>query len=135
MRSLFLALSLVLAACSGSSGGSVSSTSSASPSADLGGRWSGQATALGQTVPVTADLVQTGSDISGTMRSPGGCVGGGKVSGSLVSDTMTGTVRSGDVVVFLNLTVSSDDQLDGTFDLPPSGVCPAQQGSLSLTRK
>jgi hypothetical protein len=135
MRSLFLAFALGVAACSGSSGGSVSSTSSASPSADLGGRWVGQASALGQTVPVSADLVQTGSDISGTMRSPGGCVGGGKVSASIAGDVMTGTVTSGDVVVFLNMTVSSDDQLDGTFDLPPSGVCPAQQGSLSLTRK
>ena len=69
------------------------------------------------------------------MRSPGGCIGGGKVSGSIAGDALTGTVTSGDVVASLSLTVSDDDQLDGTFELPPSGVCPAQQGSLSLTRK
>jgi hypothetical protein len=135
MRVFFFAASLLLFACSGSSGGSITSTSSASPTADLSGRWSGQASALGDTIPVTADLVQSGSTVSGSMRSPGGCITGGKVSGSLAGDTMSATVTSGDVVVVLNLTLSDDDQLDGTFDLPPSGVCAAQQGSLSLTRK
>lgn len=134
MRSFFLALALF--ACSGSSGTTVTSTSnSASPSADLSGDWSGVATSLGQTVSVHAELVQNGTAISGTFRSPGGCIGGGKMSGSIAGDSLTGTVTSGDVVANLNLTVSDDDQLDGTFDLPPSGVCPAQQGSLSLTRK
>jgi hypothetical protein len=134
MRSLFLALFLF--ACSGSSGTTVSSTSnSASPAADLTGDWSGVATALGQTISVHADIVQDGAAISGTFRSPGGCIGGGKMNGSVSGDALTGTVTSGDVVATLNLTVSDDDQLDGTFDLPPSGVCPAQQGSLSLTRK
>ena len=135
MRSPLLAFSFALLACSGSSGGSVTSTSnSASPAADLSGDWSGVATSLGQTVSVHADLVQSGTAISGTMRSPGGCIGGGKVSGSIAGDALTGTVTSGDVVASLSLTVSDDDQLDGTFELPPSGVCPAQQGSLSLTR-
>lgn len=133
MRSFFLAF--VLFACSGSSGTTVSSTSSASPSADLTGEWSGVATALGQTISVHADIAQNGTAISGTFRSPGGCIGGGKMSGSIAGDSLTGTVTSGDVVANLNLTVSDDDQLDGTFDLPPSGVCPAQQGSVSLTRK
>jgi hypothetical protein len=135
MRNLFLAFALLTVACSGSSGSSVTSTSSASPAADLTGEWSGFATALGQTVSVQANLTQNGGAISGTMRSPGGCIGGGKVTGSVAGDSLTGTVTSGDVVATLNLTLSDDDQLDGTFDLPPSGVCPVQQGSLSLTRK
>ena len=136
MRSLLLLLlPVLLLACSGSSGSSVTSTSSATPAADLSGEWTGAATALGQTISVQANLEQTGTAITGTMRSPGGCIGGGKVNGSIAGDSLSGTVTSGDVVATLNLTVSDDDQLDGTFDLPQSGVCPAQQGSLSLTRK
>jgi hypothetical protein len=136
MRSFFFALAplLVVVACSGSNGDSVTTTSSASPAADLSGEWSGSATALGQTIPVRAEIIQNGGQISGTMRSPGGCIGGGKLDGSVAGDSLRGTVTSGDVIVSLSLTVSGDDQLDGTFDLPPSGVCPAQQGSLSLTR-
>lgn len=131
----FSLLALATLACSGSSGGSVTSTSSASPAADLSGEWSGAASALGQTIPVHAELTQSGGAISGTMRSPGGCIAGGKVSGSVAGDSLSGSVTSGNVVATLSLTISDDDQLDGTFDLPPSGVCPAQQGSLSLTRK
>jgi hypothetical protein len=135
MRGLSLALFFFLTACSGSSGSSVTSTSSATPAADLSGAWTGTATALGQTISVHAHLEQDGTDVSGTMQSPYGCIGGGKIRASIAGDSVTGTVTSGDVVATLNLTVSSDDQLDGTFDLPPSGVCPAQQGSLSLARK
>jgi hypothetical protein len=138
MRSFFVAyVSLLLAcsACSGNSGGSIASTSSTSPAADVTGEWAGRATALGDTISVSADLVQTGSSISGSMRSPGGCIGGGKVSGSISGDSVSATVTAGDVVATFDLTLSNDDQLDGTFDLPPSGVCAAQRGSLSLTRK
>ena len=135
MRSFLLALAVFASACSGTSGTTVSSTASASPSADLTGAWSGVATSLGQTISVRAELAQDGAAISGTFRSPGGCIGGGKIDGSISGDSLTGTVTSGDVVASLNLTVSDGDQLDWTFDLPPSGVCPAQQGSLSLTRK
>jgi hypothetical protein len=139
MRSFFFALApllvVVVVACSGSNGDSVTTQSSASPAADLSGEWSGSATALGQTVSVRAEIIQNGRAISGTMRSPGGCIGGGKLDGSVAGDTLRGTVTSGDVIVIMSLTVSGDDQLDGTFDLPPSGVCPAQQGSLSLIRE
>lgn len=126
---------LLAAACSGSSGGSVTSTSSSTPSADLTGHWVGHATALGQTISVISDLEQNGSSLGGTMRSPGGCIGGGKVSGTVSGDEATATVTAGSVVATMTLTISSDDQLDGTFAIPESGACPAQEGSVSLTRK
>lgn len=124
-----------VAGCSGSSDGAVTTTSSASPAADLTGAWIGRATSSGVTINVSADLVQTGSSLSGSVRAPGACIGGGKIEGSIAGDSLSATVTSGDVIVMLNMTVSSSEQLDGTFDVPPSGVCPAQRGSISLTRK
>lgn len=124
----------LLAACSGTSGSSVS-TSQTSPALDLTGHWSGRTTtSTGFTGTFTADLVQDGTSVRGSMRAPGGCIGGGKVDGTMAGDRVDALVTAGDVTVSLSLTVSADDQLDGTFDLPASGACAAQRGSVSMTR-
>lgn len=144
MRSFFCSFRFFLAAfvsisgaaCSGSAGSGVSNSSSSSdPASDVTGHWSGRSTSsTGFSAGFTSDLVQTGSALSGSFRSSGACIGGGKIEGTVVGDRIDATVTAGDVRATLTLTVSSDDQLDGTYDLPAAGACPSDQGSVSMTR-
>lgn len=135
MRIAPLFLFSLLFACSGSAGPAVTSSSESRPSVDLTGHWSGRtSTTTGFTGTFTADLVQDGGSLHGSVRSPGGCIGGGKVEGTVSGDRVEATVVAGDVIVALSLTVSNDDQLDGTFDLPASGACGQQRGSIAMTR-
>lgn len=136
MRRFFFAFaaSLALAACSGSTGSSVTSSSTL-PDVDLTGRWTGSSTtSTGFTGTFVSDLVQQGAVLTGTVRSPDSCIGGGKVAGTVAGDRVDATVTAGDVRVTLVLTVSSEDQLDGTFELPASGACAGQSGSVSMSR-
>jgi len=83
----------------------------------------------------TADLEQNGTSVSGSVRVAGGCVGGGKITGTLAGDRLDASFEAGDVTATLTLTESSANQLDGTFTMPAAGACDAQQGSVSLVRR
>jgi hypothetical protein len=125
-----------LVACGGSSSSGVGSgTSSTEPTTDLTGKWSGRVVSqTGFAATFTSDLVQTGSSVSGSTKSSGGCIGGGKLAGTISGDNVSVSVTAGDVRVDLKLTVSSPDQVDGTYDIAPAGGCPADRGSVSMSR-
>lgn len=133
MRSIFLAFFLF--ACSGGSSTSTS-TSSTEVDVDMTGHWNGSLTSsVGLGASFTADLTQSGASVTGSVRMTGGCVGGGKITGTVSGDRFDGGFVAGDVTATLTLTESSPNQLDGTFSMPAAGACEAQQGSVSLVRR
>jgi hypothetical protein len=122
---------LVLLGCSGSTAGVASSP----PAYDVGGTWSGtfvsQTGARGTT---TAALTQTGSAIGGSFTADNSCIGGGKFSGTLSADALSGNITAGAVSVALNGTVASGNQIDGTYSLAAAGACRSDTGSFHLAR-
>jgi hypothetical protein len=129
------ALLALLASCSGGAG--TSTGPSPTLPRDVSGRWTGRAVSItGGAGSFTATLTQSGSAVEGSMRGDEPtCIGGGKLTASLVGDRLEGDVVAGDVRVTLYLTVSGDDQIDGTYDIAAAaGVCPRDRGSMTLTR-
>ena len=104
-RYLVLCLfSLVLAACGGQTAGGT----------DVSGAWSGQISGPGGTAPLTLQLTQTGTSVSGTL---------GLNQGQL---SVTGTVAG-------NLVSLSGGDADGTLGLEGSVSGMTMQGTINAT--
>jgi hypothetical protein len=123
-------LLLLTTACSGSTA-SVGSP----PAYDIGGAWTG--TFVSQTGVrgiSTASLTQSGGSVAGSFSVQGSCIGGGKFSGTLSADALSGSITSGAVTVSVYGTVANAKQIDGTYSLQAAGACPTDDGSFHLSR-
>src|SRR6185295_836662 len=89
---------LFLFACSGGSSSTTASTSTSTTDVDVTGHWNGTLTSsIGLGASFTADLTQAGASVTGTIRVSSGCVGGGKISGTLIGDRLDADFVAGDV--------------------------------------
>jgi hypothetical protein len=79
-------------------------------------------------------LTQIGNSVSGSVAASNSCIGGGKFTGTVLSDSLDASVTAGEVIVSVNGTVSSTNQIDGTYSLAAAGGCPADNGSFHMTR-
>jgi hypothetical protein len=119
---------LVFAACS-------TTTTIQPPTYDVGGSWSGSfVSQTGARGTTTASLTQTGSNLGGSFTADNSCIGGGKFTGTLSADSLSGSVSAGAVTISLSGTVASAKQIDGTYTLGAGGACPADSGSFHLAR-
>lgn len=99
-----LIVTLILTACGGQTAGGT----------DVGGTWTGQISGPGGTAPLTLQLTQTGTSVSGTL---------GLNQGQL---NVTGTVAG-------NLISLSGQDTDGTLQLEGSVSGTTMQGTINAT--
>jgi hypothetical protein len=132
MKLTFLfALASLAVACSGST----TSVDSSPPAYDVSGSWSG--TFISQTGVrggTSASFTQAGSSVGGSFTANNSCIGGGKFAGTLSADSLSGNVTAGAVSIAMSGTVSTVNQIDGTYTLSAAGGCPTDSGSFHLTR-
>ena len=103
----------------------VATLTSSSTAADVSGKWIMVAEAQGQSIPITTELKQTGSDFTGTTASPlgNGTIVGGKISGNTLTANFIADVQ-GNVVEFKMEAKIEGGKVNGTLKNAAFGTIP-----------
>ncbi len=137
--SLFFAhLAMILSlGLSGCGGGGASTTSENAQILSLAGNWQASTISnLGYNTLLSGTLVQTGSQISGTLNISGSpCATSGTLTGTINNSSVTMVLTEGIQNVSLQGAVAPDgNSITGTYQTPVGGCTNGDSGTFSATR-
>jgi hypothetical protein len=133
MKTKWLGLLILVAACGGSTNGG---TTSSSESSSLAGAWSGTwKSNQGVGGTITFAITQNGTALSGTASMTNStCLENAKLDGTVNGDDVLINVTSGDTKASVHMTVTAPGQIDGTYDAISAGICSGDTGIVDATR-
>lgn len=133
MKTKWLGLLILVAACGGSTNGG---TTSSSESSSLEGAWTGTwKSNQGVGGAVTMSITQNGNALSGTASMTNStCLENAKLDGTINGDDVLINVTSGDTRASVHLTVMSPGHVDGTYDAVSAGLCSGDTGIVDITQ-
>ncbi len=80
-------------------------------------------------------IAQAGDTLSGTATMTNStCLEAAKLDGTVNGDDVLINVTSGDTKASVHLTVTTPDQIDGTYDAISAGICSGDTGIVDATR-
>ncbi|MGH7284185.1 MAG: hypothetical protein ACRELY_21880 [Polyangiaceae bacterium] len=121
-------------ACGG--GGTSNGGSTGSESSSLAGSWTGSwRSNSGVGGGVTFAITQDGNNLTGTASMTGSvCLENAKITGLVDGDDVHIDVTAGDTKASTHLTITGNNQIDGTYDALSAGICSGDTGTITANR-